>query len=47
MTAVEMDGEIVICDNGADITGVIEAETEFETLSTAVAIDAGFVPDNA
>lgn len=46
MTAVEVDGDVVICDAGADITRVIEADAEFESLSTEAAIDAGVVPDD-
>ncbi|MGZ0746377.1 MBL fold metallo-hydrolase [Haloparvum sp. AD34] len=46
MTAVEVDGEVVICDVGADVERVVEADAPFETLSTETAIASGLVPDD-
>lgn len=47
MTAVEVNGEIVIIDMGADMETVIEYEEEMESLSTKEAIEAGAVPDDS
>lgn len=47
MTAVEVDGEIVIIDMGADMETVVESDAEMEALSTVDAINKGAVPDDS
>lgn len=47
MTAVEVDGEIVIFDVGADIERIVEKGLRVEEMSTVEAIEAGVVPDDS
>ncbi len=47
MTAVEVDGEMVLLDMGADIERLVEQGENIEELKTVEAIEAGIVPDDA
>ncbi len=47
MTAVEVGGEVVIFDMGADIEKIVEKGLRIEEMSTVEAIQAGIVPDDS
>lgn len=47
MTAVEVDGDIVIIDMGADMEPVVEAEESVEQMETMEAVSRGIAPDDS
>lgn len=47
MTAVEVDGKIVILDMGADIERIVEHEQNIEEMKTVEAIEAKVVPNDS
>lgn len=47
MTAIEVEGEVVLIDMGADMETVVEYEESMEEISTAEAIELGAAPDDS
>ncbi len=47
MTAVEVDGEIVIFDMGYDMETVVEEDNEIEQMTTTDTIKTGAIPDDS
>ncbi len=47
MTAVEVNGDVVLLDMGADMETVVEHDENLEDMSTVQAIDIGAAPDDS